>query len=196
MSISHVRADYLVDIDGSVETADEFYTKFGWSPVGEECNRTQFNIGGKTFAVLGAYCQTGFLHWKIFDGTVSDDDVATFVEELRTRLPPNSFGLFDNASNQRTPLARNRMEAVFNGRYKYCSAYSPELKPVENGLSNVKCWIRTHVDDLKYRGKPKKLINAAFHHYSPMGPAGITAYHHFDFYRELHALHNEYVNAV
>ena len=184
--IAHVAASRLVDIDGMVQTPEDFYKKFGWAPRGEECRQQQIFIGGQSYAVHAAYTELGFLPggWRIFPYTVTETEVREFVESIRDRLPLDAFGLFDNASNQRTDGVRVAIEAVFNGFFLYCSAYSPELKPIERGFSLVKRYIRENESD--WEGDHLSLINAAFHHYSVGQPGGLEAYNLFKVYRENH----------
>ena len=184
--IAHVAARRLVDIDGMVQTPQDFYKKFGWAPRVEECRQQQIFIGGQSYAVHAAFTELGFLPggWRIFPNTVTEIEVREFVESIMDRLPENAFGLFDNASNQRTDDVRVAIEAVFNGFFLYCSAYSPELKPIERGFSLVKRYIREHESNwgVDHLG----LINEAFHHYSVGQSGGLQAYNLFKVYRENH----------
>jgi hypothetical protein len=182
--IAHVAACRLVDIDGMVQTPEDFYKKFGWSPKGEECRQQQIFIGGRSYAVHAAFTELGFLPlgWKVFPNTVTETEVREFVETIKDRLPEAAFGLFDNASNQRTNAVRVAIEAVFNGYFMYCSPYSPELKPIERGFSLVKRYIREHEAD--WEGDDMGLIDSAFHHYSMGQEGGLEAYNLFRVYRE------------
>ena len=184
--IAHVMACRLVDIDGMAQTPEDFYNKYGWAPKGEECHRPQISIGGQRYAVHAAFTELGFIQggWRIFPNTVTDNEVREFVESIKTSLPVDAFGLFDNASNQRTDYVRTAIEDVFDGRFLFCSPYSPELKPIERGFALVKQYIREREIDPTWANDKIGLINAAFHHYSVGQPGGLAAYNLFHVYRD------------
>jgi transposase len=192
-NIAHVPASCIIDIDGMVQTPDDFYERYGWSPPGEECKRMQIHIGSRTFAVHAAYTELGSIAWDIFEGSVTDNEVKNFVNRISLLLEDDSYGLFDNASNQRTDAVRIMIETVFRGLYIYCSPYSPELKPIERGFVNVKTFIRERDDDAEWIANPVGLISAAFQNYRVGTPGGLAAYNHFEFYRENH---ENYMNAA
>jgi hypothetical protein len=189
--IAHVASNRLVDIDGMVQTDDDFYKRYGWAPRGEECRQAQLYIGRDSYAVHAAFTELGFLPggWKIFPGTVTEIQVREFVESIRDSLPLFAYGLFDNASNQRTDDVRRAIEDVFDGFFMYCSPYSPELKPIERGFSLVKRYIRDK--EAEWGEDHIGLINAAFHHYSVGQPGGLKAYNLFKVYRENYEAANE-----
>lgn len=189
--IAHISADILVDIDGMVQTNEDFYNKYGWSPVGEECHRPQINIGGQRYAVHAAFTEQGFLAYTIFEQNVTDAEVTQFINSLRQILPVNAYGLFDNASNQRTEDVRDAIESVFEGRYMYCSPYSPELKPIERGFALVKAYIRDRDQDLEYRNNNLALIKEAFDYYSIGNAGGLEVKHLFRIYRDNHEEYND-----
>lgn len=186
--MAHVASSRGVDIDGLVQNAEDFLEKYGWSPSGEDCIRHQIIISGRTFAVLAAYCERGFIHWHIFECTVSEREVVEFLDSLKSKLDEDSFGLFDNAANLKTDAVRLRANTVFNGLYRYCPAYSPELKPVENGFSNIKRYIRERDNEYKWLNDPIGLINSAFEYYKEGTATGLAAaYGHWNLYRENHS---------
>ena len=107
-----------------------------------------------------AFTELGFLPggWKIFSDTVTEIQVREFVESIKNSLPLFAYGLFDNASNQRTDDVRIAIEDVFGGYFMYCSPYSPELKPIERGFSLVKQYIREN--EAEWGNDHIALINA------------------------------------
>ena len=97
-----------------------------------------------------------------------------------------SFGIFDNASNQRTERVRAQLEVVFQGHYQYASPYSPELKPVENAFSLIRKYVQSNYDP---HTNHIAQINAAFYYYSDTpGQYGHLIYKMFDVYRRNHEL--------
>jgi hypothetical protein len=93
-------------------------------------------------AVVTAYTLSGFLAWEFYYDSDTGAHIADFVErKVKSFLSGNSIGIFNNASNQRTELARNAMEDVFGGRCRYCAAYSPRLKPIEHIYISIHIYI-------------------------------------------------------
>ena len=74
------------------------------------------------------------------------------------------------------------LNRCFLGRYKYCAPYSPELKPVEKGFSNVKSYIRERDNDHYWQSHPLELIEEAFEYYSIRAESGSVAENHFRIY--------------
>jgi hypothetical protein len=186
--IAHVSPDRLIDIDGIIHNPKDFLPKYGWSPKGQECTALLFRIEEKVYAVHAAATERGFIAWDIFEGTVTEREVANFVDKVQNAKAFNdrSFGIFDNAANQRTDCVRRKLETVFRGRYHYCSPYSPELKPVENAFSMIRKYIQSHHSPTTNHIDQ---INAAFHYYSDApGQHGHLLYNLFDVYRRNHEL--------
>mmetsp|Transcript_34895 Transcript_34895/g.76949 ORF Transcript_34895/g.76949 Transcript_34895/m.76949 type:complete len:257 (-) Transcript_34895:32-802(-) len=182
-SVAFVHPSKIIDIDGMVQCPKDFLARYGWAPVGEDAVKIQLTIGTRRFAVMAAYSELGFVAWEIFDGEVSQMEVTNFIlYKVRPLLLEGSFAILDNASNQKTALVQDALELAFEGNYMYCSTYSPELKPVERGFSNIKCYIRDHEDEALR--DPIQFIDHTFELYSVGGARGIHAYHHFDLYRE------------
>ena len=183
----------IVDVDSMVQTTDDFRKKYGRSQVGDECVRMQITIGTKTFAVHAAYSYLGFVHWKVFDFVVTDEEIMLFLNALIPKIDlGRTWGLFDNASNQRGLFV---MAEVFRQKYIFCSAYSPWLKPCENGFSKVKRYIQERYVILEYVLDPLRLINEAFTYYLVgQPPGGLTAMNDFAIYRDSNEF-NSYVFA-
>lgn len=191
--IMSIHPDNLVDVDGMVQSKDDFFERYGWSYPGEACIRMQIVLRNKTYAVMAAYSTRGFLFYQIFEGTVKGTDVASFLNAFMhvTHLCNDVFMILDNASNQKTQDVRDVAERVFRGRYMYCSPYSPELKPIERGFSNVKNYIRERDQDVEWQSEPIKLIEAAFDYYSVSGLGGCQAHNHFQIYCDNHQMFND-----
>jgi transposase len=142
-SLRHIPPDNFFDIDGMCESPKDFQPKKGWSTVGTPAAYTQVVIDTTTVAAVAAYTPFGFVAWEFYHESVTGAHIADFIErKVKPFLSRDDFGIFDNASNQRTELARDAMGDAFGGMYRYCPAYSPWLKPVERGFSNVKGMIR------------------------------------------------------
>ena len=183
--------DEIVDIDGMVQNKDDFYQHYGWALGPEECTRMQIVLHNRTFSVMAAYSTQGFLCWEIYEETVTGSHVVRFLQKLENSqtLPPHAYMILDNASNQSTQDVKDEAERVFEGRYRYCAKYSPELKPVERGFANIKQYIRERDQDLFWQSDPGALIEAAFFHYSTFNNAGDYAKNHFSIYRDNHVLY-------
>jgi hypothetical protein len=170
-SLRHIPPDKIFDIDGICESPKDFRPKKGWCTVGTPVAYTQVVIGTTIVAAVAAYTPFGFVTWEYYHESVDGAHIADFIErKVKPFLSEDDFGIFDNAFNQRTELARDAMEDAFGGRYRYCPAYNPRLKPVKRGFSNVKGMIREN--NIEAHGDPIGLINRCFHHFSFEGEGG------------------------
>ena len=141
-----------------------------------------------------AFTSLGFLHWKIFEETVDHSDVAEFINELAPLLTANSVGLFENALNQRTNDIRNAINNAFAGKYFYCAAYSPHLKPIEHAFFLVRNYIQTCDQDLDYINNPEELINKVFARFKVGSEHASVLYNEFFLYRNNHAMYLDQLN--
>jgi hypothetical protein len=172
-NISFVNANRIVDIDGTIQNPKDFQMKMGWAPEGEPAMINQIVINSRTFAIHAAYTEKGFIAWQIFEGVVTDTEVCAFlINTLQPMLFHDSFGIIDNASNQRTDRAKEVLNDTFQGMFLYCAPYSPELKPVERGFANVKRFIREHESEGAV--DPVALIERAFSFYSVAGESSCS----------------------
>ena len=191
-----IDSEFIVDIDGMVQTPEDFLSRYGWSPSNETCKRAQIELGGVTYAVHAAFTELGFLTngWKVFTETVTRVQVETFLKSIKDHLPENAYGILDNASNQHA--AQLAVEQVFGNRYAYCSPYSPELKPIERAFSLVKAYIRERDETDQAVNDPLGLIEEAFTHYSIEHPGAEKAMNLFKIYRDNHEEWKEVHEAV
>ena len=187
--VAVVPPENLVDMDGLVQNSNDFQSKYGWSPSGDECIRMQITLFGKTYAVMAAYTPIGFICWTIYEGTVSGAHVVTFLEKLSDEIDDYSFLILDNASNQKTPEVRQKAQEVFAGKYRYVCTYSPELKPIERGFSNVKRFIRERDNEVFWQNNPIGLIESAFQNYRAGTLGGREAFNHFRIYYDNHDIY-------
>ena len=77
--ISHLNVFDLVDIDEMSSSPETFYRKNGWSPIGDDCRRTQIVIGTRTYSTIAAVTPFGFLCWQIFEGTITHQHFMHFL---------------------------------------------------------------------------------------------------------------------
>jgi transposase len=187
-----IMAKDIVDVDGMVQSNDDFFARYGWALHNERCERFQISIAGDIYAVMAAYTIKGFIYWEVFGITVTSKEVVGFLTNLREHTLPDSFLILDNAPNQTTAEVVSVLSTLYEGMYKYCAKYSPELKPVERGLSNVKDFIRERDSLSEWRDKPWELIEAAFVHYSDEGLGSSAANNHFQLYYD----NNDYYKKV
>ena len=176
----------LWDIDAMLHEDDDFRTDKGYAPKGHKVLVPQITIGGKSYPVYACYSVKGFVDWIVFpaNSTMTEEEVGAFIKRLKSKKEDGQVGLFDNAANQRTLYVRDIMRDTFNGLYYYCAAYSPWLKPIERGFSNVKRHIQSLDHVLKWKDDPEGLIEHAFHQYSKYGPWSSHAEGHFNLYKE------------
>jgi hypothetical protein len=153
----------------------------------------QICIDERVYAVHAALTEKGFIVWDVFQGPVTELEVSTFIQKVR-RHPTfdneHSFRIFDNASNQRTDRVRGTMESIFRGRYRYCSPYSPEFKPIENAFSLVRAYIKNHNKPNGPNLSHICQINNAFTYYSDaVGQNGDACFNMFDIFRRNHDIY-------
>jgi hypothetical protein len=166
--IGHIDPSSLVDIDGTMQRPKDFGSHFAWSRVGSPAIRQQIVICNTTYPIMAAFSMSGFLCWKIYAEEVSGEEVADFVNNsVRPMLDDFSFGILDNASNQKCDLAHKALELVFGGRFMHVTPYCPRLKPIEPAFGLVKRFIKKH--EREGERDPIGLINRAFRHYSFLG---------------------------
>ena len=122
----------------------------------------QIYINGVNYSTQASAGPLGFKCWSIYDTIIKEEEVQDYLRNVLEPLiiPGVSFGLFDNASNQKTLGARLAMEEVFEGRYCYVPPYSPHLKPIERMFKLVKQYIQDNED--RAVQNPLGVINEAF----------------------------------
>jgi transposase len=172
----------LVDIDETLTTTSEFEEKYGYAACGNRAEKLQLIIRGHHYSVTAAYCERGFIFWRIYEGSVRTDEFCDFLKNLQPYLTDTSVGLVDNCNIHHVQRSRNLLENIFNGRYIYSPSYTPEMKPIELGFSNIKRYIRQFEDDAIQ--DPLRVINEAFELYSITGPFVEAAYGNWNIYRD------------
>lgn len=68
LRVAHVPPNLWIDIDEMSVNPKDMLEHFGYSKVGEECYKTQIIIGTRSFSIIAAIMQAGFLCWSIFEG--------------------------------------------------------------------------------------------------------------------------------
>ena len=163
----------LCDIDEMASGDDQFVQKMAWCRKGRRFIKLQIVIGGKHYSVIAAYCLFGFICWSIIEGSYTGEHFAAFLAKLAPMLHFTSFGIIDNSSTHKTPDALHTLNSTFRGQYLFSTEYSPDLKPIEKGFSQVKRWIRRREDDATR--DPVGTINSAFELYSTTGEKSSAA---------------------
>lgn len=166
-----IDSNNIVDIDGLVQNGEDFMIKYGWTPSESDGIEYQMKFGDKSFSVMAAYTEMGFIAWSISEKTVTQYEVESFVELLEDFILDDSFAILDNAKHQKTPLVRTKLEEIFHGNYRYVSAYSPIFKPIEKGFANIKLHIQRMAYDNSWMD-PYDVIEEAFRYYSISGAGG------------------------
>jgi hypothetical protein len=166
--ISYVDPKSIIDIDETAASSKEFYNKYGWAPRGERHITTQFYIGGRHFSVIAAYCTLGFVCWRVVEGTYGANEFISFLEEdLKPYIDEMSFGIIDNSQTHKTLEALESMNKIFRGLYRFVAAYSPHLKPIEQGFGDIKKWLREH--EAETLRNPLEMLEYAFEIHSVRG---------------------------
>lgn len=191
---SFLQPDDIIDIDETPGGRTQFLQRFGYAPVGEACYKTQIIIGVKSYSIVAAYCTSGFLCWEIIEDGIDHIKFGQFILQKVMPLVDDKYVLLDNASIHKTPATRDILDYAFDGRYLFSAKYSPELKPIEKGFSNIKNWLRQCEDQALLQ--PIQTINAAFTVYSVLGPRGDVARKHFNVYKRMHEMNCGILNNV
>lgn len=132
------------------------------SPQGGKCHKPQFVIGGRHFTVIEAYTAHGFIARTIIEDAVTAQHFADFLLQQLAPLVVHGFHhlLLDNASLHKTAVVVNSLNQCSQNAVIFSPKYSPDLKPIELGLSNVKRLLR-HNEDQATRN-PVELISCLF----------------------------------
>jgi len=176
-----VNPEHLVDVDETSQAPSTIINRYGRSDRGTPCVRDQIVIGTRSFSTICALTPRGFLAFSVYEGGIGADQVKEFLDLLEPRLLEHSWCILDNASVHHTDEVRIRVQQISFGRFTYCARYSPDLKPVERGISLVKKYIRRNYDRAQL--DPIGMIEEAFRYYSIGNPGAASVYHFFDLYR-------------
>lgn len=103
----------FVDIDETLSTYKEFFQRYGYAPKGEVAMKTQFQINGRQYSSIAAYCALGLLAYRVVEGSINAEIFQSFLEvEVSDSIIPGMIGLFDNAAIHHTPIVRGTMMSV------------------------------------------------------------------------------------
>lgn len=145
-------------------------------------------VGGRRFSVLAAYSTRGFLFWHIVEGPVTHEIIeAVFQKYLEPFILEQSVLILDNASIHWAPSTLLVTNRICRGRFKFVPSYSPRCSPIERGFSLI--WNYVRAREAQAAADPIGTIQAAFFHYSVMGPDGHKARNHFRLYKCYHDDH-------
>ena len=78
--------------------------------------------------------------------------------------------IIDNATIHKTAQNLFILNTKFHGKYEFVAPYSPDLKPIELGFSNIKSYLRNHENEALCA--PITWIDRAFRLYAVNGPRG------------------------
>ncbi len=93
--ISCYNPNTIIDIDETPFNKDEINEDRGYSPKGKRAYKTQIIIRGKSYSIIAAACNRGFLCWAIYDIPVTSDIFIAFLLALFGRdLSPSSTHIF------------------------------------------------------------------------------------------------------
>ena len=161
---------------------------------GTSAERKQIRIGGISYSVLAAHTEEGFIAWRIFEGMTTGNDVASFVnDEVRRVVNPESFCIIDNASVNKVDDTLRALNKVFYYRILFSPRYQPRFKPIENGFSLIRKYIRKRESEgALVNMSSTDLIQESFTMFSKWGPKGGVSKNLWKYY---HANHKFYVNS-
>ena len=164
----------LWNLDGMVQSKNDFRDRYSYSKRGEPCIREQITINDKSYPVLCAVTSIGIMAYRRFSsghGVTASDNAAFILEEIAPYTDRGkSYALLDNASNNCTDEVHAALDAAFDGRWQHLPAYSPRYAPIERVFSLIKRFIRER--ESEGERDPEGLIDKAFKYYSYGGEGG------------------------
>jgi len=125
------------------------------APIGRRVKATEPFNGGNHLSVISAMGLHAVCAPMTIEGAVNSEVFDLYVEHLLLPcLSPGKIVLLDNLKFHYSPKAMELIEAA-GARVLYIPAYSPDLNPIEEGISKLKATLRS----FKTRTK-RKLYNA------------------------------------
>ncbi|CAG8796814.1 7312_t:CDS:2, partial [Cetraspora pellucida] len=104
---------------------------------GQPAIRKVVNNRRKNISVIAAINEDGVLHYKSILGSVNEEILTTFINELNDIIPSGKFLVMDNVRFHRTDVIKEAIENTIHEIF-YLPPYSPFLNPIENCFSKVK----------------------------------------------------------
>ncbi len=146
--------DQLLFIDESGANERTGDRKYGWGPIGDECQVISTFKRSERWSILPALDIGGYLEWRIFQGAITAD---IFYEFLRDQVLPKcepypgkrSLIVMDNASIHRSNAVKELCE-LHGVRLLFLPPYSPDYNPIESTFKDLKTWLKryyTKADD-------------------------------------------------
>jgi len=106
-----------------------------------------------------AVATTGVVDYKIYDGSVSGDQFASFVTEMQNVATSHTHILMDNASIHKTATVKASI-LTRNLRVIYNAPYTPDFNPIENVFGVLKTlYRRLHDSSYTLTAKVESVIN-------------------------------------
>jgi hypothetical protein len=98
--IQHFHEDSILNFDAAnTESGDNLQERCGRSVVGERAIKIQIVIKGVAWSFLALYSTIGFLSWRYFAGTISNECVSSFLRDnVKPFFSYGSLLVCDNAS--------------------------------------------------------------------------------------------------
>ena len=189
-AIMHLNPMKCIDVDETANNRESFIKNKGHSPVGEPCICIQITIDNKSWSTIAAGTPLGFIAYKISSETINENGILEFINVLEERMDIDSFIVLDRAAIHRTDEVKRRFQQISQGRFRYCAAYSPHLKPVELMFKMVKDYIKRRRDEDKII-RPEDLIDEAFRYFSPGGGGCDSVFGCWSLYFKMHAAYND-----
>jgi transposase len=140
--------DQLLFLDESGANERTGDRKFGWAPIGKECQIVLPLKRSKRWSILPALDIKGYIAWRIFQGSINAE---IFYEFLRDQVLPQcepfpgkrSVIVMDNASIHKSQDVRDLCEA-HGVKLCFLPPYSPDFNPIESTFKDLKAWLKKH----------------------------------------------------
>ena len=139
-------ADQLVFLDESAANERTGDRKYGWAPIGVDCEMPVPVKRSERWSILPALTIDGYISHIIFQGAITSELFEDFVEYQVlphcTPYPgPRSIIILDNASIHKSARLQelcDRSGVVL----EFLPPYSPDFNPIEATFKDLKAWIR------------------------------------------------------
>ena len=137
--ISPIDPFMLWNLDGMVQSKNDFRDRYSYSKRGEPCIRQQITIHDKSYSILCAVSCIGIMAYRRFPsghGVTLGDNAAFITDQVApfTELG-KSYALLDNASNNSTEEVHEALDVAFDGGWQHLPVYFPRYAPIERVFS-------------------------------------------------------------
>jgi transposase len=158
-------SDQLVFIDESAANERTADRKYGWSPIGIECEAFSSIKRSERWSLLPALDANGYFTWLIYQGGITSSIFLDFIhDQVLPKCEPfpgkRSVLVMDNASIHHSQALKD-LCSQYGVRLEFLPPYSPDKNPIEVTFKDLKAWIRRHYSDVSAFDRFDNFLNTA-----------------------------------